>query len=777
MDLQQLGWIVPAIIATVAVAVVGNDRWDRWRQRQLAAGAVEVRIVAPPTVEAAGAAQFWTTMAAILSRPGWRHWLTGRPQVVFELRWARRRMTVAVWVPGPVDAQAVAAVAAAAWPASAVTIHPPAANPTPGMSAGGGLVLALAEAVPLQTRHDTDPLRQIVAAGARLGGGDSGRVQIVARPAPARRVARLAAAAVAYGHSRSPVTGLSWLADLVWATPSSARPGAARLDDGRGRVVAAKLADRPHWQVSVRYTVTCAPGANLQAARHRAASLAAGIGGAFGVYSGPNRLRPVTIARPDPDSRRLGRGFLLSTPELALLAGLPTDVAVPGLARARAKAVAPAPNVPSGGRHTRLLGTAQVGGHRVALSVADARHHTHVLGSTGVGKSTLLAHLALSDIHAGRGLVVVDPRGDLVDDILDRMPAVAADRLVLLDPRQDPPPAFNPLDADDPDLAVDNLVSIFSRIYARHWGPRMDDILRAALLTLFEHANPMLTLVPPLLLNRQVRAQLTADLHDPAGLGGFWTAYEQMPLPLRVQAIAPVISRLRALLMRKFVRTVVGQPRSSFTMSTILDGGILLCRLPKGTLGSETRNLMGSFIVASVWQAATARAGQPEHTRRDATLILDEAQNFLHLPSSIEEMAAEARGYRLSLILAHQNLSQFPRDTAEAISANCRNKIYFACSPEDARVLARHTRPELDEHDLSSLDAFHATARLVVDGQETPAFTLRTQPLPDPVGAATHLRTVAANTARQARTVVPPAIARLADLPDDPDVAADGGEA
>ncbi|MEV6964468.1 TraM recognition domain-containing protein [Hamadaea sp. NPDC051192] len=768
--------IVMAVAALVLAGVMTGGRLWAWRSsRRLAVDAVQVRIVPPPTVDVAGAVQFWTTMAAVVRGHGWRRWL-GRPYVSFELRWSRRQLTVAVWVPRAADAHAVATVAGGAWPSSTVTVEPAAPAHQQGVAAGGGLVLALAHGLPLQTKHETDPLRQLVAAGTRLSGGDTAVVQILARPAAGWRVGRLATA----GHGQpGRMAGWRWLADLLWATPRP-RTVAARPDDGRARLVAGKLAAGPHWQTSVTYTVICPTGQDPAAAGHRAAALAAGFGSAFGVYTGANRLRPVRLPHPDPHRRQLGRGFVLSTPELAVLAGLPTDVAVPGLARAGAKAVAPPVTVPSGGRNTRVLGVAQVGGHKVALSVPDGRHHTHIVGPTGVGKSTLLANLALADVHAGRGLVVVDPRGDLVDDILDRIPATAADRLVLLDPRQDPPPVFNPLDADDPDLAVDNLVSIFSRIYARHWGPRMDDILRAALLTLFQHANPMLTLVPPLLLNQQVRAKLTAGLHDPAGLGGFWTAYEQLPAPLRVQAIAPVISRLRALLMRSFVRTVVGQPRSSFDMRAVLDGGILLCRLPKGTLGTETRNLLGSFIVASVWQAATARADQPEHLRRDATLILDEAQNFLHLPHGIDEICAEARGYRLSLTLAHQNLTQFPRETAEAISANCRNKIYFAVSPEDARVLVKHVRPELDEHDLTHLDAYHAAARLLVDRQATPAFTLTTLPLPDPVGAADSLRRTAAAAAAAARTGPAPAIARLADLPDDqplPALLADNGAA
>jgi hypothetical protein len=165
-----------------------------------------------------------------------------------------------------------------------------------------------------------------------------------------------------------------------------------------------------------------------------------------------------------------------------------------------------------------------------------------------------------------------------------------------------------------------------------------------------------------------------------------------------------------------------------------------------------------------VWQAATARARQPETTRRDATLIIDECQNFLNLPRSIDEICAEARGYRLSLVLAHQNLTQLPRETAAAISANARNKIVFACSPEDAHQLARHTQPELDEHDLAHLDAWHAAARLVINGRETPAFTMLTHPPAEPVGESVLLRAACAHTTRTMRQEAAPAIARLADL-------------
>jgi hypothetical protein len=773
-------WLAALVVFGGLVWLACYGQLLGWRHRRLAGGARQVTIVAPPQVEPAGAAQFWTTVYGTLHRGGWRRLVYGSPHLAYEYRWTGRQLTIALWVPGPVAAPAVAAAARAAWPAATVTVDQ-AADPiaVSWAAAGGALLPARPDVYPLCTDHDSDPLRQVVAAGTGLRHHEHACIQVLARPASPRRLARLRRTPTQLrdpGAHRGidPGAPLRWALDLATPTvrSSSRHPDAARrADPARERDIRAavdKVAAGPHWETSIRYAVTSVnPRAGGHTASGRVTGLARGLAASFAVYAGVNRLRPVRLRHPAEvvAGRRLRHGLVLSTPELAALAGLPTDPAVPGLARARAKAVAAPIQIPTGGRATIPLGRAQVGGHAIALPVADARHHLHVLGSTGVGKSTLLLNLVLADIKAGRGVVVIDPRGDLVVDILERLPAEAADKVVLLDPDQDPPPAFNPLDGDNDDLLVDNVVSAFSKIFARAWGPRMDDILRSVLLTLTRHANPMLTLVPPLLNDKQLRAELTADLHDPAGLGGFWTQYEDMPIALRATAIAPVLSRLRAFL-RGFVRQVVGQPHSSFDMARILDGGILLARLPKGILGEDSVKLLGSFLVASVWQAATARSAQPEHTRRDATLVIDECHNFLNLPRSIDDICAEARGYHLSLVLAHQDLAQLPRDTAEAISANCRNKIYFTCSPKDARDLAQHTEPELDAHDLSHLDKYIAATRLVIDGQETSAFTLRTNPPPAVVGETAAIRRRCADTTAAALATEQTAIARRAGLPD-----------
>jgi hypothetical protein len=454
------------------------------------------------------------------------------------------------------------------------------------------------------------------------------------------------------------------------------------------------------------------------------------IAGAMAAYEGKvglRRRRAVGGARR-LRSRAVGRrSFLLSVPKLAALAHLPAELALPGVLRAGARHVAPPPVLPSEGKPLGLASE-----RTVLLPVADARHHLHLLGPTGVGKSTLIARLALADLAAGRGAVVVDPKGDLVEDILERVPASAERRVDLLDPLDPGPPGLNVLDGPDRDLVVDQLVGVFHRVYERFWGPRTDDILRAALLTL-TNADAAMTLaeVPRLLTDGAWRQELLIDIDDPVGLEPFWSWYEDLSEATRSQATGPVLNKLRAFLLRRPVRAIVGQPRSTIDVARCLDDGrLLLVRVPKGTLGEDTSRLLGSFVVARVWQAALTRAGRAEQERADCALYIDEVHNYLNLPTPLEDVLAEARGYRLSLCLAHQHLAQLDRDLRQAIAANARTKVYFQISAEDAAALERDVRPELAAHDLAHLGRHTAAIRLCHGGETGPAFTLATEPLP-----------------------------------------------
>ncbi|MHB1584191.1 MAG: type IV secretion system DNA-binding domain-containing protein [Acidimicrobiales bacterium] len=761
----HLGPPVLGVLAVVAVAIVVS------RHRAgaaMVAGARQVTVLAPPEVDPDGAAVLWSNLVALL-RPAWRRATGRQPHLGFELTAGPAGLAISLWVPGSVPPGLVERAVEAAWPGAA-TETTPATTPLVGLwssngsvATGGALRLAAGDHYPLKTDHRVDPLRPLLGALSGLGEHEQACVQILARPVTGRRLRALSKAAVHRRNGR-PARRTGRILDLV--TPGGTGPPArpADVDPARSADVSAILdkAAQPCWAIAIRYGVTTDdPGPQARAAlRGRAHAVAS----AFAVYAGRNHLDRHRLRRPSKTlaARRLGRGDLVSVAELAALAHLPTDVTVAGLARAGAKAVAPPPPVaqlvaarsatpPGSGRpgtgrassgdrpasELKVLGDAEAGSRRpVALAVADVRHHLHVMGATGSGKSTLLTNLILDDIAAGRGAVVIDPKGDLVTDLCDRLPAGAEARTVLIDPAErHAPPVLNVLAGPDPDLVVDNLVGIFRNIFAAYWGPRTDDVLRAACLTLrrtdtAEHPASLAD-VPRLLSDEGFRAPKVAAVNDDAiGLGGFWRWYDQLGTAAQSQVVGPLMNKLRAFLLRDFARQVVGRGRSSIDMGKVLDGGICLVRVPKGLLGDDTARLLGSFIVAAVWQAATHRARLGQAARVDCSLYVDECQNFLNLPRSFEELLAEARGYRLSLVLAHQHLAQLPRDLRDAVSSNARTKVWFSMSPEDAHTLGRHVAPEVTEHDLAHLGAYQAAARLVVDGRETPACTLRTRPAP-----------------------------------------------
>ena len=732
-----LASLAPLGLGAAAATTAAVPVWVAVRARRRAAladGARVVTVLAPPEVDPSGGEALWRNLHDLL-RPRWRRLLAGQPHLGFEYAWSSSRLAVRMWVPGVVPPGLVERAVESAWPAARTEVaaaaeHPPLPKGWP--ATGGRLRLALPGWYPLRTDHDADPLRALLGAAAPEGDGEAAVVQVLARPASYRSVARCRKAARELRAGR-PTSRWSRLLDLV-------TPGATRRpvpDPAVAAEVRAVLdkASSPLWSVAVRLAVASQDG-RPGALRGRAHAVAA----SFALHSGRNRLVRRRLRRPADAlaSRHASRFDLLSTPELAGLAHLPLDRIVPALERAGARPVPPPPAVCRVESEGKVLGVADAGGARaVVLRPEDARYHLHVMGATGSGKSTLLTNLILNDVDSGRGVVVVDPKGDLVTDVLSRLGKSPRGKLCVLDPNNpDEPPTLNTLEKGlvGDDLVVDHLVGIFSRIFENCWGPRLEDVMRSGCLTLLRHGTPTLSDLPAVLSQKgKWRKYLSAE---PDGeLAGFWHWYEALNDGQRAQVVGPLLYKLRAFLLRPFVRQVVNSRTSSLDVAGVLNGGgLLLVRVPKGVLGEDTSRLLGSFVVAKVWQAATARAALAEGDRVDASAYVDECQNFVTtLPRSFDEVLAEARGYRVAFALSHQHLGQLPRDLRDSVSANARNKVFFNVSPEDAFVLSRHTSPRLTDHDLSNLGAYQAAVRLVVGAQDQPAFTMRTRPAPPEV--------------------------------------------
>lgn len=400
----------------------------------------------------------------------------------------------------------------------------------------------------------------------------------------------------------------------------------------------------------------------------------------------------------------------------------------------------------------KALGVAPLGEPvLIGLAPEDARHHVHVPGPTGTGKTTLLLNVSISDARAGRGLAVFDPKGDLVRDLLDRLPPGVAGRLVLIDPdEKQAPPALNLFDlGDDPETVADQLVGVMAKVWAQYWGPRTDDLARHAVLTLAHLPGATLADLPVLLADASYRRRVLGMVRRQAGpvewaeLAAFWAWYDEMPPAQASVHAGPLLSKLRAVLSRRFAKQLFGVGASTFRLSEVLDGGVLLVRLPP-TLGEDTVRLVGSLLLAALLNAANARADLPEADRLDASLVLDEAHTFLHLPVGVDNALATARALHVSLVLAHQHLGQLSASMFAAIDANARNKVFFSLPPKDARDLAHHVAPYFEPEDLMRRDAYGIVCRLVIDGRDSEPFSLDTRPAPPVVpGRAQALRAAA----------------------------------
>ncbi|MEV0699512.1 DUF87 domain-containing protein, partial [Saccharopolyspora sp. NPDC050389] len=587
--------VAPIAAPGLMVGLVGTmvlRRWWRGRCHQrLLENARVVTVLAPPSVDPAGGVALWSHLVGVL-RPRWKRLVTGQPHVACEYVFSHTGVEIRLWVPGVIPPGLVERAVEAAWPGAHTRTHP-AAPPLPtagpdqcSVVVGGELRLARPDALPIQTDFDADPIRALIGAPVGLNRDEHACVQILARPVTGRRLAqtRRTARNITGGSTRLP----GRLLDLI--TPGTTRHRdvgreAARRDpqtslehSAANRAIVAKQRGS-QYETVIRYAVaTLLPGdastdetdAARAAARGRAHALAA----SFASFTDHNYYTRRRLRQPDTafTQRSLRRGDLLSVAELAALAHVPTDESIPGIQRAGAKAIAPPPGIVTPGPQAKPLGSTDTGQSRpVALRVPDARHHLHVLGATGSGKSTLLATMILADAEAGRGLVVIDPKGDLVADALSRLPRTAADRVVLFDAdARTRPPCLNPLDGGETDLTVDNLVSVFRRVYSAFWGPRTDDVMRAACLTLrAQDGAATLADLPTLLAEPAFRARATAAVTDPV-LKGFWSWYEGLTDASRSQVISPLMNKLRAFLLRPFVRDAIAAGPSTIDMTQVL---------------------------------------------------------------------------------------------------------------------------------------------------------------------------------------------------------------
>jgi len=534
-----------------------------------------------------------------------------------------------------------------------------------------------------------------------------------------------ALAPVAVPNHASGLAHESWLGALLLAPFGPPPPMDA---EARG-ALRSKRAE-PGWQLTGRVAVQAG-----SASRER--QLIRQVAGALSTSAAPGvgwRLHSVRPAQVHNVRLPWRLPLRLNAVELASVSAFPVGVTgeLP-VDRLGSRLVAPSTAIP---RKGRVIGEASFPGRErpLALSATDSLRHLHALGPTGSGKSTLLLNLIEQDMAAGRAVVVIEPKGDLIADVLARVPSDRIGDVVLLDPT-DPerPVGLNPLQLNgrSPELAADQLLGLFHSLYAAHWGPRTHDILGASLLTLARTPGMSLAALPLLLTDAGFRRRILRGVDDPIGLGPFWSGFEAWSEAERAAAIAPVMNKLRPLLLRPELRAIIGQVDGGFDLRRIFtERKILLVNLSKGLLGPETSALLGSLVVSLLWQAVLGRAAIPPERRHPVFVYVDEFQDYLHLPLDFADALAQARGLRVGFVVAHQHLHQLDPSMRSSVLANVQSRIAFRLPSEDARAIAAGSA--LDPEDFQSLGAFEAYAQLVASAAVQPWCSLRSLPASEP---------------------------------------------
>jgi hypothetical protein len=390
-------------------------------------------------------------------------------------------------------------------------------------------------------------------------------------------------------------------------------------------------------------------------------------------------------------------------------------------------------------RAGRVVGEATYPGRErpLAITPRDSLRHLHAIAPSGSGKSTLLLNLIIADMEAERDVVVMEPKGDLIEDVLRHIPNNRIADVVLIDPTDSSRPVgLNPLAAAGrpPELVADQQLHLYHSLYPDNWGPRMNDIWGNALWTLALVPNATLAALPVLLTDAGFRRRIMKYVDEPIGLEPFWMSFEHWSEAERSTAIAPVLNKLRPFL-RPQLRAIIGQANPKFDIRDVFTKRrILLVNLAKGQIGPESAALLGSLVMASLWQAALGRTAIPRERRHPVFIYVDEFQDYLKLPTDFADALAMARGLGVGFVLAHQYMQQLDTATRSAVINNVQSRVAWRLPHEDAKLVSAGS--DLEPEDFEGLEAFHCYVRLMADDRLQPWVSARTvlpgKPTSDP---------------------------------------------
>jgi len=428
--------------------------------------------------------------------------------------------------------------------------------------------------------------------------------------------------------------------------------------------------------------------------------------------------------------------LILNLEELTSIYHLPLPyVESPNIKWVKTKESAPPTELPSSG--LILIGRSVFRGEEKPVYFAsreDRRRHFYIIGQTGVGKTALLREMIRQDIEKGEGVGVIDPHGDLIEDTLANIPKERADDVVLFEPfDMDRPCGLNMLEWETPeqkDFAVSEMITIFSKLFPPEIiGPMFEHYMRNAMLSLMaDKENPgTLVEIPRIFTDKDFMEKRLRAVQDPL-VRNFWTKeWAQTTGSTRSDMLGYVVSKVGRFVENEMMRNIIGQSHSGFNLDKIMDEKkIFLANLSKGLTGEMNSSLLGLILVSKIQIAALRRGWLPLEERKDFYLYLDEFQNFT--TDSIATILAEARKYRLNLILAHQFIPQLKEEIKNAVIGNAGSIAAFRVGAEDAEFLEKQFEPDFSRFDLINLDNFNLILKMIINNKTCSSFRVKTIP-------------------------------------------------
>jgi hypothetical protein len=368
------------------------------------------------------------------------------------------------------------------------------------------------------------------------------------------------------------------------------------------------------------------------------------------------------------------------------------------------------------------------------IKAKDRQRHMYVIGKTGMGKSTLLENMAAQDILNGEGMAFIDPHGSAAETLLQYVPEHRVNDVVYFAPfDMSNPVAFNVMEdvgEDKRHLVVSGLMSTFKKIWVDAWSARMEYILTNTLLALIEYPDTTLLSVNRMLADKAYRQKVVAYIKDPA-VKAYWVdEFANYTERFAAEALPAIQNKVGQFTGNPLIRNIIGQPKSSFDIRTMMDEKkILIMNLSKGLVGETNANLLGSMLTTRIYLAAMSRADLSVDTMKKMPnfyFYVDEFQSFAN--STFANILSEARKYHLNLIIAHQYVDQMEEDVRSAVFGNVGTTIAFRVGPFDAEVLETVFAPQFTAIDLVNLGFAQIYLSLMIDGVGSSPFSAQTLP-------------------------------------------------